>query len=199
LPAGWSHVPLPSHSSSVQVSPSSVHGVPGDSLFAWQALLPSQVSEFVQSVSLGSPHGVPDVSKPSAGQSSFTPSQFSATSHSPVSARHSDVLFASAGHVALDPVQVSAGSHSPAETRHVWPEARKTQPDVQHDVLAPLSPPRSHSSLPLTIPSPQSTGVELAVGVDVKVAVIVAVAVGTWVWVGVLVGAWVWVGVLVGV
>src|SRR5262245_17564864 len=44
LPAGCVHIPPPSHSSSVQVSPSSVHWVPALSLFARHVPAPSQPS-----------------------------------------------------------------------------------------------------------------------------------------------------------
>src|SRR5439155_22480948 len=54
----------------------------------------------------------------SAGQSSLTPSQLSATSHGPAAGRQTPVLLASAGHAARAPVQVSAGSQTPAEARH---------------------------------------------------------------------------------
>src|SRR5439155_473741 len=54
----------------------------------------------------------------SAGQSSLTPSQLSATSHGPAAGRQTPVLLASGGHAALALVQVSAGSQTPAEARH---------------------------------------------------------------------------------
>ena len=56
--------------------------------------------------------------KVSAGQSLFTPSQFSAMSQSPADALHSALDFASAGHVALEPVHVSAMSQTPALALH---------------------------------------------------------------------------------
>jgi len=57
----------------------------------------------------------------SAGQSFEMPSQRSATSHSPVAARQTAVLFVSDGHPALAPVQLSATSHTPAAGRQTTP------------------------------------------------------------------------------
>ena len=56
-------------------------------------------------------HTVPDGTTMSAGQSSFTPSQNSATSQSPAAPRQRSVLFWSAGQSALVPSQTSAMSH----------------------------------------------------------------------------------------
>src|SRR5437773_2709804 len=54
----------------------------------------------------------------SVGQSSCTPSQVSARSHTPAAARHTTVLLPSAGHAPLVPSQLSATSHTPAAGRH---------------------------------------------------------------------------------
>src|SRR5207247_10210263 len=56
--------------------------------------------------------------KPSAGQSSVTPSQKSSRSQTPAAGRQRAVLLASAGQSGPVPVQVSAGSQRPAEGRH---------------------------------------------------------------------------------
>jgi hypothetical protein len=55
--------------------------------------------------------------KPSAGQSSFTPSQLSTTSQTPADERQTAVLFASAGQSTPTPSQFSVRSQSPALER----------------------------------------------------------------------------------
>jgi hypothetical protein len=47
-------------------------------------------------------------------------------------------------------------SQTPAAVRQVWPEARKVQLALQHEVAEPLAPPRSHCSGLSVTPSPQS-------------------------------------------
>src|SRR6266446_6365925 len=66
---------------------------------------------------------VPAATSASGGQSSPTPSQFSATSHSPATGRHTAVLLASAGQAALAPSQSSSRSQTPAAARHGVPAA----------------------------------------------------------------------------
>src|SRR5439155_476986 len=70
-------------------------------------------------------HCVPGGWKALAGQSLFTPSQFSATSQTPAAARQTAVLLASAGQAALLPVQCSATSQTPAAARHSTLEGLK--------------------------------------------------------------------------
>jgi hypothetical protein len=102
-------------------------------------------------------HDVPLATFPSAGQAVEVPVQFSATSHSPAAGRQTVVAGwkTSAGHVSLAPVQVSAASQTSTAGRQTSPAERNSQVAVQHDVLAPLSGPSSHSSVPFTTPSPQ--------------------------------------------
>jgi hypothetical protein len=94
----------------------------------------------------------------SAGQTVLLPVQFSARSHSAAAARQTVLLEAkpSAGQAALEPVQVSAASQTVTAVRQVWPEERKVQELVQHEVAEPLAPPRSHCSGLSVTPSPQS-------------------------------------------
>ena len=75
----------------------------------WQVSAPLQNSPSVQDVPFGS--------KPSGGQLLPRPSQFSATSHAPISGRHCAVLLASAGQASLMPSQLSGRSQTPAERR----------------------------------------------------------------------------------
>jgi hypothetical protein len=74
-------------------------------------------------------HGVPDVSKASAGQLKLDPSQTSWTSQTPVSARQTvpDGFTPSAGQLAVDPSQFSAASHScpTLAARHSVPDSTK--------------------------------------------------------------------------
>ena len=63
-------------------------------------------------------HSVLEGSKALAGQSSPTPSQLSATSHTPAAARHWAVDFASAPQSAELPVHWSATSQAPTAARH---------------------------------------------------------------------------------
>src|SRR6187549_2573227 len=64
---------------------------------------------------------VPLATKPSAGQALPTPSQLSATSQTPVEARHCAVLLASLGQNFDDPSHASVRSQTPAEARQVVP------------------------------------------------------------------------------
>ena len=64
---------------------------------------------------------VPLATKPSAGHALLTPSQLSATSQTPVDARHWAVLFASLGQNFDDPLHASVRSQTPAEARQVVP------------------------------------------------------------------------------
>src|SRR6478735_2977830 len=64
---------------------------------------------------------VPLATKPSAGHPLLTPSQLSATSQTPVDARHWAVLLASLGQVLPEPLQTSTESQTPAEARQVVP------------------------------------------------------------------------------
>src|SRR2546422_5368372 len=115
---GW-QVSFPSQvSPKVQTSPSS-QGVPFSALRSWQVVsVPLQVST-ASHWPVGSPQTVPPGATASAGQSSPTPLQLSATSHAPAAGRHKAVLLRSTGQTLLTPSQVSAGSHSPPEARHV--------------------------------------------------------------------------------
>jgi hypothetical protein len=83
-------LPAPSHVSALSQIESAPdpHDVPELVWFGWQVPLPLHVSGSSHSVSLDEPHVVPDASKASAGQLP-APSQVSATSQAPWSARHS--------------------------------------------------------------------------------------------------------------
>src|SRR6185295_14446490 len=86
------HAPAPSQDSATSQSPASArHTVVVGSLFAWQLPVALQVSGLSQTVSDPLPHAVPDGSYPSAGHAP-APSQDSATSQSPASARHTVVV-----------------------------------------------------------------------------------------------------------
>ena len=110
---------------------------PFGDFFTWKAALP----DFTGKMQLGRgctthdpsegshvPHGqvVPSGFFKSVGHASFTPSQFSATSHAPLTGRHSSVRFTSAGQVFEVPSQVSATSHTPADGRHWVPAVAAT-------------------------------------------------------------------------
>src|SRR6185436_18843941 len=83
--------------------------------------LPSQTSR-VQTFA-SSVHAESTAFTASAGQFAPVPVQNSATSHSPVAARHSTLLGlnSSAGQVGLTPSHASARSQSPAVARHTVP------------------------------------------------------------------------------
>jgi len=152
------HAPLPLHVSGFvhSVSLGSPHEAPALALFARHVPLPLQLSGSVHSVSLGSPHEVPAVS-------SFTrhvpiPLQVSGFVQSvsvPLPHAVPEADRTSAGQVPLEPVQVSAGSHTPP-ARHCNPPARNVQVAVQHELVLPLAPPRSHASVPSTTLSPHT-------------------------------------------
>src|SRR5579884_1760319 len=72
----------------------------------------------------------------SAGQSSWMPSQVSATSQGPLAARQTPVLLVSAGQAGLVPVQTSATSHGPAAGRQTVPDGSK--PSAGHAALVPV-------------------------------------------------------------
>jgi hypothetical protein len=69
------------------------------------------------------PQLVPLAAKPSLGQVTALPVQFSSTSQASTAARHTtlDVASASAGQATLVPSQVSATSHTSAAARHWVP------------------------------------------------------------------------------
>jgi len=86
--------PAPSQLSATSQSPAAArHTVVVGALFAKQVPVASQVSGALQVVEVGSPQPVPLGSNTSAGQEP-APSQYSATSQSPASARHSVVVAA---------------------------------------------------------------------------------------------------------
>jgi len=89
----------------------------------WHAPPASHVSGLSQTVSASLPHGVPDGSKPSAGQLGSNPVHCSAASQLPTEGRQTvdEGERASAGHVVLVPVHASATSQSPAAERHTVP------------------------------------------------------------------------------
>src|SRR5206468_3866023 len=100
------------------------------------ALVPLQVS-VVQGLP-SSVHPVPLALATSVGQDVPTPSQVSATSHSPAAARQTAPadLTALAGHVTLDPVQFSAASHRSTAARQTVLEGWK--PSDGQVVLVPV-------------------------------------------------------------
>src|SRR5438552_1131276 len=116
--ACWQLVLVPLHVSVVQGSPSSRHVAPAFPAGCVQlALVPLHTS-----VVQGLPSSVQVVAADflaSVGQAVLTPSQLSATSHSPAAARQTvpAVLMTSGGQVALDPVQFSAASHTSTAAR----------------------------------------------------------------------------------
>jgi hypothetical protein len=107
-----------------------------------------QVSGSVQSVSLGSPHGVPSGSTTSAGQSELTPSQTSSVSQSPASGLQTVLsgFTPSAGQVVAIPSHSSGSSHS-------WPAlaARHSTPRLPARCVQVAAP--SHSSTVQVSPS----------------------------------------------
>src|SRR5205085_776205 len=64
---------------------------------------------------------VPSLTNPSAGQSSFRPSQISATSQTPAEPRQTAVLLLSAAQTFEEPSHASLTSQTPAEARQVVP------------------------------------------------------------------------------
>ena len=101
-------------------------------------------------------HAVPMASKASRGHALLVPSQTSAMSHSPASARHSVPAGtrASSGHSVLAPSQTSAASQSPAASRHVIPALPGPAP-VQTGIPVEQSKRPSSHALPVSQGMPQ--------------------------------------------
>src|SRR6185369_14303948 len=120
LPAGWAQRPPLSHSSVVQVSPSSVHSVPGASLFARHVPVPLQLSGSVQSVSAPLPHGV--LAGSLLDRQTLLPLQVSGLSQSVSVGSPHDVPLGSNPSDGQTPAEhVSWTSHSPVSGRHSVP------------------------------------------------------------------------------
>ena len=135
LPAGCEQTPA-LQASAVQISPSSVQGVPLATSFVRHTPDPLQVSGAVHSVLALEPQEVPAGCLASFGHVAPLPVQCSETSHSPVEARHSveEGSNASVGHVVLEPVQVSCTSQTPADGRQTAPACPA---GCWHALLAP--------------------------------------------------------------
>src|SRR5439155_726036 len=126
---------------------------------------------------LSAVQAVPFAFLASAGQLVLVPSQLSATSHSPPTARQTaPALPAGCWQTVLVPlhwsrvqglpssVQAARRSHSPAAAREVWELLKKMQLSLQHEPAAPFNAlPRSQSSLESTCPSPQVPGASVNV------------------------------------
>src|SRR6185503_4846051 len=94
----------------------------------------------------------------SAGHGALEPVQVSCTSQTPAAGRQMkfDGRKTSAGQLAFAPVHVSEMSHGPAAGRQVSPAPRNSHRLLQHVVAEPFPDPRSHCSIPSTIPSPHT-------------------------------------------
>src|SRR5207247_2895270 len=130
----WQSTLVPSHWSSVQGLPSSVHAVP----FAFRA--------------------------PSAGHVALVPVQVSGRSHSPAAARQTvPALPAGCWQVALVPLHWSRVQALPSSVQAA-PVLTNMQLFLQHEPAAPFNAlPRSHCSPPSTVPLPQVPGASVNV------------------------------------